>query len=212
MNKNLNKNEMKDPIKRTILYLHGFNSSPEASEKFSDLKNAFPDCMVIAPRLPYNPLQSIIKIINIIREKEEVHIVGTSLGGFYVMILHHLMRHHDDLLYYAINPVLRPDESFKSRIGQVFENYGDGERFEVTEGYVNDLKVLTDILYNSGKPKYCIIDFFLGTKDEVVDPIATQDYLYSLGLPVNIHNEDQDHRFQDLSTVIKTIRENYLLF
>ncbi len=203
---------MKDAIKRTIVYLHGFNSSPEASEKVTDLKNAFPDAQMIAPRLPYDPLQSIIKIMNIIRDKKEVHIVGTSLGGFYVMMLHHLMDFHDNLHYYAINPVLRPDESFKKRVGQVFENYGDGERFEVTEEYVNDLKFLTDILYNSGKPKRCIIDFYLGMQDDVVDPIATRDYLYSLGLPVFIHTEDQDHRFQDISSVIKTIREYFVLF
>jgi predicted esterase YcpF (UPF0227 family) len=201
---------MKDDIKRTIIYLHGFNSSPEASNKVTDLKNAFPDIPVIAPRLPYDPLQSIIKIMNIIKKKEDFHIVGTSLGGFYVMMLHHLMDFHDDLHYYAINPVLRPDESFKKRIGQEFENYGDGEKFCVTQEYVDNLSFLTDILYNSGKPKYCIVEFFLGMRDEVVDPEATKAYLYSLGLPVRINSEDQDHRFQDLTSVIERIRENFV--
>ena len=70
-----------------IINLHGFNSGP--GDKVVQLQKAFPGCDIIAPQLPYDPLQAIQVVIEILEKysKDEIHIIGTSLGAFYAMYL-----------------------------------------------------------------------------------------------------------------------------
>ncbi|RUM60683.1 MAG: esterase, partial [Persephonella sp.] len=72
-----------------VMYIHGFNSAGYGN-KINKLKEAFGDENVIALTLPYNPAKAIKLLeflIEAIREKDNLILVGTSLGGFYGLYL-----------------------------------------------------------------------------------------------------------------------------
>ena len=76
---------MSDPI---VLYFHGYGSSP-LTAKVSDLKKSFAD--VRAPQVPllfdeaFAALSSYIE--DIMAEKRDLFIVGTSLGGYWAAMI-----------------------------------------------------------------------------------------------------------------------------
>ena len=200
-------------MKAVIISLHGFNSGP--GEKAQELQKQFPDCQVIAPQLPYDPQQAIKLVSNIINEHidSDVHIVGTSLGAFYAMYLSIEYCNTSNIFFYLINTSFEPHITLKRYEGKVLTNYKTQEQFETTPQFFHTLTILflkIRGLYDAS----CIYssDYFIGTEDEVIDYTNFIDFLKSFEVPYRLEYSKQDHRFSNLSDVVKAIRYNSVLF
>lgn len=200
-------------MKTVIINLHGFNSGPGA--KAEELRKQFPDCEVIAPQLPYNPKQAIDLIGGIIDEHidSDVHIVGTSLGAFYAMYLSMQYCGTSNVWFYLINTSFEPHITLRRYEGKVITNYKTQEQFETTPLFFEQLEALYIPIKKAYSPN-CIYssDYFIGTQDEVIDFSNFMNFVKSFKVPYRLHYSNQDHRFSDLSDVVKAIRYNSLLF
>jgi predicted esterase YcpF (UPF0227 family) len=100
--------------KINILVIHGFNSGP--GNKSETLKNHFPHANVYTPQLSNKPIDDINILQEFLDKNTNVHVVGTSLGGFYGLYLALTNQGRDDISFYIINPSYTPYDNFKPRI------------------------------------------------------------------------------------------------
>ena len=69
-----------------LLYLHGFNSSPESTKAkiFSQFLSKNIKAKVLIPNLPNSPKDTIELLSNIVeKENSKISIIGSSMGGLY---------------------------------------------------------------------------------------------------------------------------------
>ena len=106
----------------TLLYLHGFNSSPR-SAKATALKTwlaqHYPEITMVVPELPPYPAETAELLESIVLEHggEPLGVVGSSLGGYYATWLSQCFmqqyvlesRHIYDLKVMQIDPLEAPD-------------------------------------------------------------------------------------------------------
>lgn len=128
------------------LYLHGFKSGPQSSkaqqtqmffELYQDQQNLH------IPQLPPDP-QAAMDHAQFIYEQllDEVGpastlVIGSSLGGYFASYLVERFGGRCAL----INPAVKPYELLRDYLGEN-ENLYNGERFIVTEDYMEELKAL----------------------------------------------------------------------
>jgi len=198
-------------MKKVIINIHGFNSGPGG--KLLELQKQFPDCEVIAPQLPYDPLQAIKVLRDMVNSHKhtDVHIIGTSLGAFYTMYLSTLYSERNNFTYYLINPSFEPHNTFRRYEGEVLTNFKTQEQFQTTPEFFSSLATLYDTIklhYNA----HCIhsSNYFIGTKDEVVDFSSFIDFIKLFDLPYRIYYSEQGHRFEDMSMVVQKVRGNMI--
>ena len=126
----------------TIVYLHGFRSSP-ASAKAGQLCAAVaaldsasrPELFV--PALPHRPSLAMAEIDRIAagRDPARLCFVGSSLGGFYAIVA----AERRGARAVLVNPAIRPDESLAAYAG-VQTNLYTGATFEVTAEHFAELR------------------------------------------------------------------------
>lgn len=189
-----------------ILVIHGFNSAPGSKSK--DLEKAFPNANVFSPQLTNQPLYDIGILNNFILSNKNIHVVGTSLGGFYTMCLSLSHKDRDDISFYIINPSYTPYNNFKFKVGEEFINYKLGNKFKINKAFVEELDILQNELHSSfiNLPN---MYYYFGNKDEVLNHDILKDKITS-SPPYNIFESDQDHRHEDISGIIKQIKINSL--
>ena len=130
---------------KSILYLHGFNSSP-ASVKASQAQAFFAgsSCYrLCVPKLPPEPQLAISLVTRLIEQEQIAGVVGSSLGGYYSLFLHAKFA----LPAVLINPAARPYELLTDYIGENTNMY-TGERYEVKAEHMQQLLEL-DVSPNS---------------------------------------------------------------
>jgi uncharacterized protein len=149
----------------TILYLHGFRSSPQSfkarmiGDRLAEL--AWPgeyEC----PQLPASPREAIELAVRIAATvgPEDLAVIGSSLGGYYATFLAEKIGCKAVLL----NPAVKPPRDLESYVG-VTTAYHSGERFEFKREYIDELKSLA--VETITKPeRYFLI---AATGDEVLD-------------------------------------------
>lgn len=196
-------------MKKVIVSIHGFNSGP--GDKSLELQKQFPGCEVIAPQLPYDPLQAIELLKSIVDQhsQDEIHIVGTSLGAFYTMYLSRVYSLRDNLTYYLINTSFEPHITLRRYEGKSITNFKTQEQFKTTPELFEAFETLYAYItkmYNAD----CIhaSNYFIGTEDEVIDFTNFINFIKSFELPYRLHYSKQGHRYADLSSVIQKIKEN----
>ena len=146
----------------TVIYVHGFNSSPASSK--AKLLKARLDALgrgaeFAAPALPHSPAQAAALLDRVAIRHPGAALVGSSLGGYYAT---YLAEKHG-LKAVLLNPAVRPYDLFTGHIGWQ-QNFHTGERYEFTAQHVEELRALEVAGITPGR--YLLI---AATGDEVLD-------------------------------------------
>ncbi len=189
----------------TLVYLHGFNSSPQ-SRKVTEIKSVLPgltkelglgDVDLQVPELGFDPDVALARAGDVIRPLLEagqsVGLIGSSLGGFYASVL----SQQYDLPAALVNPAAYPYQLLVDHLGPQHNPY-TGERYELNESHILRLKTLEP--EPPARPERLFI--LVQTGDETLD---FRDVLGKhRGSPAWIQ-PGGDHRFQNFTTVLPAI-------
>ncbi len=176
-----------------ILYLHGFASCGEGN-KSALLKNHFGEDAVIAPDLPFAPLDAVAFIEEIVENSAFDLLIGSSLGGFYATYFAEKYR----MKAVLINPSTQPWQTLAAYVGWQ-KRYCDEEVFEFKSIYLEQLKLLQVSVQNGD---YLLL---LQSKDEVLDYSKAQS-LYNAHKVIVEYGGN--HRFENLDDYLFMI-ENF---
>ncbi len=149
-----------------ILYLHGFNSSPESHKAqlvMDYLKEK--DCfeLLICPQIPPDPSEAKQLLEQLVEETLDTHslnFVGSSLGGYYATYLAEKYSGSAVL----INPSVKPYETLKAYLGNNKFYFEDG-CWEFNETHIQQLREL-DVSAITQAERYLVL---LQTGDETLD-------------------------------------------
>ena len=144
-----------------IVYLHGFNSSPQ-SHKAQLLGRHMAERNLASeyacPALP--PLASdAIRLVEELMPPENCCFIGSSLGGFYAT---HLAEKHGAQAV-LINPAINPHVGLRAYLGTQ-KNLHTGEPYDLTEAYLREWEEL--YVPQITPARYLLI---VETGDEVLD-------------------------------------------
>ena len=183
-----------------VVYLHGFNSSPQAQkaqETAAFLGNTFPHISFYQPCIPDLPEQARDFLQGYIADLMQAHrhivLIGSSLGGFYATWL----AQRFDLLAVLVNPAVRPHELMHKYLGWN-ENPYSGCRYQLPAAHMKTLQSL----YNEeiDRPQRFLL--LLQMADEVLDASEASARFYQS--PCRIFPAG-DHRFQGFDRVLPAV-------
>lgn len=185
-----------------IIYIHGFSSSAN-STKGQILKDFFKgEENVLTPGLPEEPYKTINILEGLINsaKDEKVMLIGSSLGGFYALVLHSKFKNLRTVL---INPALYPYEQLKPYVGKNI-NRSNGEEFEWKEEYLSQLKKLNDAI-DFEKLKNILL--LLAKDDELIDYKETLELIGKTNEIILLDNAG--HQFSRFNEVLESINKFY---
>jgi len=152
-----------------LIYLHGFNSSPDSfkASMLRDFANKInmPDILEI-PQLSVDPQVAMQQLYTIIEKYHSLHamrplcFIGSSLGGYYATWL----AEKYDSRVVLINPAVKPYDLFEDYLGPN-RNLYPGEEYELTMDHINQLKAL-EVEHITNPDRYLLM---IQTGDEVLD-------------------------------------------
>lgn len=147
-----------------IIYLHGFNSSPESRKArylLRCLEERGQEERYACPKLPHRPLDAIATIeTELARDpSNRITLVGSSLGGFYATWLaeKHGMR------AVLVNPAIDPHVGLRGHLG-LQRNCYSGEEYRLTEDHLREWERLS--VPSPSPERYLLL---VETGDEVLD-------------------------------------------
>lgn len=126
----------------TLLYIHGFNSSPQ-SAKANNLKQwievNYPQINMIVPQLPNYPQQAQAMLDDIVQQHqhEKMGLVGSSLGGYFSI----WFSERYQLPAVVVNPAVRPFDLLQDYLGDNTNPYTH-EQYVLEEKHIHELKSL----------------------------------------------------------------------
>jgi hypothetical protein len=130
----------------TIVYLHGFRSSPQSvkARLLAGVVAALPAARrprLEVPALAYEPARAVAAVADWVRAHvpglDSLTFVGSSLGGYYATHLAESFGVRAGL----INPAIRPYEDLREYVG-VQTNLYTGETFEVLPRHSDELRAM----------------------------------------------------------------------
>ncbi|HHR6067335.1 TPA: esterase YqiA [Providencia alcalifaciens] len=126
----------------TLLYIHGFNSSP-LSEKANNLKQwlaeHYPQINMVVPQLPNYPQEAANLLDGILAEHqhEKVGLVGSSLGGYFLIYFSERYQ----IPAVLVNPAVRPFDLLNDYLGENTNPYTH-ETYLLEPKHMDELKAL----------------------------------------------------------------------
>jgi predicted esterase YcpF (UPF0227 family) len=154
-------------MSNAILYLHGFNSSPD-SYKARALaafmrERGLASCLKIPAIEPFpdsaiSQLSALIEAMQL--QHDQVAVAGSSLGGFYATWLAERFACRAVL----INPAVRPDLLLEKYLGENI-NYYTSARWRLDASHIEQLRLL-DVEHITEPQRYLLM---LQTGDETLD-------------------------------------------
>lgn len=186
---------------KTIVYLHGFLSSPQ-SEKAQEALDYFSahhsECRMVIPQLPNSPdkLREAMETL-ITQEKlavgEGVAVIGSSMGGYLATWLVETCGGKGVL----VNPAVRPYELFQDYLGEHVNPYTQ-EKFELRQQDMTTIAAL-DTPSVRRASDYKVL---LQTGDETLDYRQAEKKYQGSALTIE---EGGDHRFVNFSDHLPSI-------
>jgi len=185
-----------------LIYIHGFNSSPE-SYKASLLKSfadkiSMPDVLEV-PALSYDPavaMQQLLKIVQNYQSHSGIRplcFIGSSLGGYYATWLAEKFESRVVL----INPVVKPLELFEEYLG-FNRNIYTGEEYSLTLDHVKQLQKYN--VKEITKPDRYLL--MLQSGDDVLD---YNQALEKYAAVPSIVEEGGGHEFSEFDRHLETV-------
>jgi len=182
-----------------ILYLHGFNSSPQSMKSLQTkayFAENFPSINFYSPQLASSP-EKVIKqldglIANSNGEDEQWFFIGSSLGGYFSTYLSEKYQGKAVL----INPAVKPFDLMSDYLGEQTNPY-TGEVYQVEQYFIESLKNLEQKLIS--KNNYLVM---VQTGDEVLDYQQATEKYDNCQLIVQ---RGGDHSFIDYSKMLPKI-------
>ena len=122
-----------------LLYLHGFRSSPQSTKArriAAWVDGHRPDLVWTCPQLPASPREALDLVAALTAgwPREQMAVIGSSLGGFYATIVAERTACRTVLL----NPAVDPARDLAGHIGEQKAWHGD-ERFFFRPEYIDEL-------------------------------------------------------------------------
>ena len=196
-------------MKKNILYIHGFNSSPlslKAEQTRKYLATSFPDVGFFCPQLATTPAKAITQLEQLIERQgsnTQWYLIGSSLGGYFASYLSHKY----NSLAVLVNPAITPYELLHDYIGEQVNPYTE-EVYQVTEDHMQQLKALektTPAIDSKEKNNYLVM---VQTGDEVLNYQEAVEKYQHCRLIVQ---EGGDHSFINFDHCLATISDFFQL-
>lgn len=128
-------------MKSLLLYIHGFNSSPnslKATQMAAYCRRERPDIRVEIPQMPCYPAAAATFIDDLVRPlvgEYRVGLVGSSLGGYISTWLNDRYQ----IPAVLVNPAVKPYELLQDYLGEQ-ENPYTGERYWLEPKHMEELR------------------------------------------------------------------------
>ena len=180
-----------------ILYVHGWNSHANARKAQlieHELKNheIFDTASITLKNHPREAIEQLTEFISEKQNKYNVHLVGSSLGGYYSVFLAETL----NLKAAMINPAVWAYKIFENDRGNV-ENLNTGEKYFIDQAWIDSLE---DIFVEKPTPdRYLIL---LQTGDETLDYKYAEKYFSGARIVID---EGGSHSFDELEQKIPQI-------
>ena len=180
-----------------ILYVHGWNSHANARKAQlieHELKNheIFDTASLTLKNHPKDAIKQLTEFILEKQSKYNVHLVGSSLGGYYSVFLAETL----NLKAAMINPAVWAYKIFENDRGDV-ENLNTGEKYFIDQAWIDSLE---DIFIENPTPdKYLVL---LQTGDETLDYKYAEKYFSEARIVID---EGGSHSFDGLEQKIPQI-------
>ena len=187
----------------SLIYIHGFNSSPE-STKAKIIGGALDQLDIdsdhyLVPSLAYEPDQAISELTDhietLLARKEEVYLIGSSLGGYYATYLAEKYQ----LKAVLVNPAVKPYELLVDYLG-LNRNIYTGEEYEISEAHMEQLKAL-DVSETKYPENYLLL---VQTDDETLDYHQATEKFWQSPMMVEFGG---NHSFEHFETKLPMIRQ-----
>ncbi len=159
-------------MKKTILYAHGFKSSSR-SRKVTQLRDYIREhdihANLIAPDLSFEPAAAMVQLMSACKgiAPDDMTIIGSSLGGFYAVVMAEKLGCRAILL----NPSITPFTTLQQYMG-VQTNIYTGENFEFTATHIAQLREMFVPRISTPSRYFLIVE----TGDDVLDYSAAVAY------------------------------------
>ena len=180
-----------------ILYVHGWNSHANARKAQlieHELKNheIFDTASITLKNHPREAIKQLTEFISKKQSKYNVHLVGSSLGGYYSVFLAETL----NLKAAMINPAVWAYKIFENDRGDV-KNLNTGEKYFIDQAWIDSLE---DIFIENPTPdRYLVL---LQTGDETLDYKYAEKYFSGARIVID---EGGSHSFDELEQKIPQI-------
>jgi predicted esterase YcpF (UPF0227 family) len=179
-----------------IVYLHGFNSSPQSFKArlvAEALAARGHTADYACPALPPQPAAAIALAEATIKKLGATALIGSSLGGYYATYVAERL----GLTAVLVNPAVRPYELLADHLGPQ-KNFHTGAAYELTQADVDALRAL-DVASITRPERYFLM---VTTGDEVLNyRQAVAKYRGSPQLVI----EGGDHAFRDFGAHLPAV-------
>lgn len=180
--------------KDLILYIHGWNSYKDARKavllknEINSSKNFEVDSITLKSH-PKEAIQQLSNYIEDHKEQRKVHLIGSSLGGYYATFL----SERYNLKAAMINPAVWAYKIFKNDMGSN-ENLNTGEKYFIDDLWVQSLKDI--FIENITGKNYLVL---LQTGDQTLNYKFAKQYFEGSNI---IIDEGGSHSFENLELKI----------